>query len=125
MKFIAIVALLLCISIVFGIKCLQSGDGSSTVECNTKYCFIAHVNGNHNGYTGSQTFQGCGNEADSYVQEFGAKTCDEYGTGTQKKSRGQLHADLYCCDTDLCNSATTSSFLGICVFVVFIKLYFS
>uniref|UniRef100_A0A914P6R8 Uncharacterized protein n=1 Tax=Panagrolaimus davidi TaxID=227884 RepID=A0A914P6R8_9BILA len=124
MKFIAILALFICISIVIGIKCLSSGDGSSTIECYSKYCFIAHVNGNYEGNTVSKTLQGCGNEADSYVQEFGAQTCDEYGTGTQKKSRGKLHADLYCCDTDLCNSATTSSFLGISVFVVFIKLYF-
>uniref|UniRef100_A0AC35FE94 UPAR/Ly6 domain-containing protein n=1 Tax=Panagrolaimus sp. PS1159 TaxID=55785 RepID=A0AC35FE94_9BILA len=130
MKFITIIGLFACISVVIGLKCvITSDDGSSTSNqpCNSKYCYTVSYNRQSDGVKTDETYHGCGDQiSDDDVRPYNAKTCDEYGkTGTQKADRDGVHVELYCCTSDLCNSATTFSFLGIFAFVILSKVIFS
>uniref|UniRef100_A0A914Z1U9 Uncharacterized protein n=1 Tax=Panagrolaimus superbus TaxID=310955 RepID=A0A914Z1U9_9BILA len=118
-----IIVFLLCIKIVTGIKCVYSGNtGESHPECRSKYCYSIHLSGELAGQKGDKIEQGCGAEITAdIIHPYKAQTCDEHGNGKQTYNQNGLHAELYCCDTDLCNSATS---IKIILLLQFFHLFF-
>uniref|UniRef100_A0AC35GVA2 UPAR/Ly6 domain-containing protein n=1 Tax=Panagrolaimus sp. PS1159 TaxID=55785 RepID=A0AC35GVA2_9BILA len=128
MKNFHIIALIFCLNIVNGLRCIFSID-NKTINANypcsliyDKYCYdLTYTYVFANGTIEYTSAKGCGNDL-VHLSSFGVECSSNGKKDINKKG---MKGKLECCDSDLCNKSSNYSVFGIWPFLIFVCLFFS